>query len=103
MTGPAHDEPPFSFAHDPSAARADAPFTWCGHVHPAASLRARADRLKLPCFWIGPRIGVLPAFSRFTSGASVSPAPGERLVAVTPEGLLPLGERRGGGRGLTTL
>jgi metallophosphoesterase superfamily enzyme len=38
-----------------------------GHIHPAAVLGGRArDRLRLPCFHLGPQVGVLPAFGAFT-------------------------------------
>ena len=42
----------------------------CGHLHPMARLRGRADRLRLPCFAFdpdGPRL-VIPAFGELTGG-----------------------------------
>lgn len=69
--------------HDPAhATNEPGVFAWCGHVHPAFVLRARGDALKLPCFWIGATIGVLPAFSLFTAGASIRPVSGDRVIAV---------------------
>jgi metallophosphoesterase superfamily enzyme len=38
-----------------------------GHLHPCVKLLGRArDRMRLPCFWFGPTVGVLPAFGAFT-------------------------------------
>ena len=57
-----------------------------GHLHPCVSLSARPfDRLRLPCFWFGPRVGVLPAFGAFTGMHPIRPAAGDRVYAVTDE------------------
>ena len=48
-------------------------YVLAGHVHPAAVVCGRGgDRLRLPCFHFGPRVGVLPAFGAFT-GMHVMP------------------------------
>lgn len=58
-------------------------FVLAGHLHPGARLGGRArDSLRLPCFHIGPRVGVLPAFGEFT-GLHVMPRePGTRVWVV---------------------
>jgi len=54
-----------------------------GHLHPCVQLLGRAhDRLRLPCFWFGPAVGVLPAFGAFTGMHPIRPAPGERVFAI---------------------
>ena len=70
---------PFTFSHEPISA---AGYNWCGHLHPVVTLRAAGDRLRLPCFHLGTRVGVLPAFSALTGGAEVRGAVGERVVAI---------------------
>jgi DNA ligase-associated metallophosphoesterase len=51
-----------------------------GHWHPCVSLGGRAyDRLRLPCFWFGAEVGVLPAFGAFTGTHAIDPAPGDRI------------------------
>ena len=40
---------------------------------PWCACPAGADRLRLPCFHLGPEVGVLPAFSAFTGGLDVTP------------------------------
>lgn len=79
VTGSSLIELPFGFVHDP----VDVPVShdigawWVGHVHPCVLLGGRGDSLKLPCFIVSERVVQLPAFSTFTSGVCVRPAPGD--------------------------
>lgn len=87
---------PFAFVHDaatlgcpplPDADHASGTrgaagaFVWSGHVHPVARLRGAGHAVRLPCFVLGERGAVLPAFSRFTGGVAVGALAGERLYA----------------------
>ncbi len=45
-----------------------------GHLHPVYLLRGRGDALRLPCFVVGARQLILPAFGSFTGGFRVAPA-----------------------------
>ena len=65
-------------------------YALCGHVHPGVFLRGTADAERLPCFVLGARRAILPAFGSFTGLAIVTPAPGERLVAVAGNHLFAL-------------
>jgi len=80
VAGRAMDEGPFGFCHEPC--EREGVYTWAGHIHPLAAIRGRRDSLDLPCFWLGLRCGVLPAFSAFTGGVCVAPDPGDRVFAV---------------------
>jgi DNA ligase-associated metallophosphoesterase len=54
-----------------------------GHLHPCVGLSGRAhDRLRLPCFWFGRQVGVMPAFGSFTGMHPVPVADGDRVYAV---------------------
>jgi len=54
-----------------------AAYVLAGHVHPCVVLGGRAhQRLRLPCFHFGPRIGLLPAFGAFTGMHALRPRPG---------------------------
>jgi DNA ligase-associated metallophosphoesterase len=53
-----------------------------GHLHPCVRLSGEHDRLRLPCFWIRDELTLLPAFGEFTGGATISRAPGDRVVAI---------------------
>ena len=58
-------------------------YVLAGHLHPCVNLAGRArDRLRLPCFWFGDRVGVLPAFGDFTGMHAVRPLPGDRVFVV---------------------
>jgi DNA ligase-associated metallophosphoesterase len=82
-------EPPFRFVHDAAATRLSG-FTWSGHVHPRVTLRGGGDAVSLPCFLVGEHGAILPAFSRFTAGAPVSPGPGQRAWAIADGQVLDL-------------
>ena len=90
------DEPwavgPFLLCHEPRA-RAGG-YVLAGHLHPAVALAGRADRLRLPCFWFGREVGVLPAFGEFTGSLTVRPAAGERVFALAGEQVFELPSRR---------
>lgn len=69
---------PFVFAHVPQPSAAG--YVLAGHLHPGVALGR--ERLRLPCFWLGPRVGVLPAFGAFTGAANVPIRRGDRVFAV---------------------
>jgi uncharacterized protein len=73
-----------------------------GHIHPVARLNGRGrDSLRTPCFVVGARQIVLPAFGEFTGGALVRPRVEERLFIATERGVFdatrrdPVNERVG--------
>ena len=83
-------EPPFAYAHKPRE-RAGS-YVLCGHVHPAVLLSgAGRQRERLPCFWFGASVGVLPAFGEFTGLAEVQPATGDRVWVVADDELVAVG------------
>ncbi|MBX3404626.1 MAG: ligase-associated DNA damage response endonuclease PdeM [Phycisphaeraceae bacterium] len=86
-------EGPFAFVHDPAAAvsSGDCAVIWSGHVHPMVRLVGRGDSIGLPCFVVGERAVVLPAFSEFTGGVYVAPQPGQRLLAIADRQVIDAG------------
>lgn len=79
-----HRDGPFRFVHEPDAGVPEA-YTWAGHLHPAVRLSAGRDAVRLPCFAVGERTGVLPAFSMFTGCMTSAIGPGDRAWAITGE------------------
>ena len=78
----------FLFTHDEPRAKSDH-FVWMGHIHPVVCLRGGGDALRLPCFVIEKDVGLLPAFSLFTGGASIGGrAPNRRVFAVADESVI---------------
>jgi DNA ligase-associated metallophosphoesterase len=64
----------------------DGGYVLAGHLHPCVMLGGRAyERLRLPCFHFGAKVGVLPAFGEFTGMHAVRPGPGERIYVVSGE------------------
>jgi uncharacterized protein len=73
---------PFVLAHHPRESREG--YTLAGHLHPAVRLSGRGgERARVPCFWFGASVGVLPAFGDFTGMADIAPVPGDRVFALT--------------------
>lgn len=80
ISGPALLEP-FVLAHEPT----DDPrgHVLAGHIHPAARLHGAAGTsLRAPCFWVGPRTTILPAFGSFTGAKVIHPRAGDRVFVV---------------------
>lgn len=77
-TGAELREGPFCFRHEPEPARGA--HIIAGHVHPAFALAdGGAGRIRLPCFVVGRRATILPAFGAFTGAHVVKRQPGERI------------------------
>ena len=69
-------------------------YALCGHLHPGVRIASAGESARLPCFVLGPRRAILPAFGRFTGLAEVAGGAGERLVAIAGAALFELPERR---------
>jgi DNA ligase-associated metallophosphoesterase len=80
---------PFVLNHEPGAARAG--YALAGHIHPAVRLHGEGESLRLPCFWFGARVGVLPAFGAFTGTAEVRPREGDQVFVIAEDEVLKVG------------
>ncbi len=66
-------------------------YALAGHLHPCVKVSGKArDRLRLPCFWMRPRAGVLPAFGAFTGMAEVQPGAQDQVFAVAGDAVVAL-------------
>ena len=75
---------PFVLCHEPC--ESDAGYVLCGHVHPAFRLWGKGGMsATLPCFVIGARRMMLPAFGSFTGNALVKPAADERIAVIADD------------------
>jgi DNA ligase-associated metallophosphoesterase len=84
-----HALPPFLACHRPQSPTSG--YALCGHVHPGVRIEGRArESARLPCFLLGPRRALLPAFGRLTGLATIQPAPGEQTVVIAGERLFRL-------------
>jgi DNA ligase-associated metallophosphoesterase len=79
VAGP-HAMPPFLACHEPASPPTG--YALCGHVHPGIVVSDGHDSARLPCFVLGARRALLPAFGRFTGLATVEPASREAVFAI---------------------
>jgi uncharacterized protein len=71
----------FALCHHPRPRRGT--YVLAGHLHPCVGLDGRGfDHLRLPCFWLGDEVGVLPAFGAFTGMHPIRAAASDRVFAV---------------------
>ena len=76
--------PPFVLFHHPTESPAG--YALAGHVHPGLTLVGPALlRERLPCFVVGPRMTVLPAFGGFTGQGGIRPTPADRLYVIVEQ------------------
>jgi uncharacterized protein len=81
--------PPFLACHEPASPPTG--YALCGHVHPGVHLYGHGEQsARLPCFVLGKKHAILPAFGRFTGLAMVAPAPELRIVAIAGTALFAL-------------
>jgi len=72
---------PFALCHHPEACPDG--YVLGGHIHPGVVLEGRGRQaVKLPCFWFGKQVAVLPAFGSFTGCGRVSPCEGDQVLIV---------------------
>ncbi|AUG06299.1 ligase-associated DNA damage response endonuclease PdeM [Pseudomonas sp. S09G 359] len=81
---------PFALQHEPDAHPSH--HVLAGHVHPVYHLRGKGrQRLRLPCFLIGSRISLLPAFGAFTGGYAVEQEADCRIFVTGDHEVWPVG------------
>lgn len=80
---------PFLLCHEPQIE--DEAFVLCGHVHPSVILRDGRESLRLPCYWIGKRQAMLPAFGQFTGTGVITPAREDRVFVITEDEVVEAG------------
>jgi DNA ligase-associated metallophosphoesterase len=66
--------------HEPMTEVPEGGFNLCGHIHPAVRLSGMARQsLKIPCFWMNDRCGILPAFGTFTGTHVLKPKKSDEI------------------------
>jgi DNA ligase-associated metallophosphoesterase len=84
-----HALPPFLACHVPQVPRTG--YALCGHVHPGVPLAGRGrESVRLPCFVLGGRRALLPAFGGLTGLAIVAASPEDTIVAIAGDRLFRL-------------
>jgi DNA ligase-associated metallophosphoesterase len=66
-------------------------YFFSGHIHPGVRLQGSGRQsLCFPCFCFGKEYAILPAFSRFTGTAIISPGKEEQVFAIVDQQLVQL-------------
>lgn len=80
---------PFALQHEPDVHPSH--HVLAGHVHPVYRLRGKGrQRLRLPCFQIGERVSLLPAFGAFTGGYAVEQGDDRRIFVIGDQTVWPI-------------
>lgn len=87
--------PPFLLRHAPGVVPGS--YVLAGHVHPAITLTDGWRRHCVPAFRFAAMSGLLPSFGALTGLHETRAQSGERIVAITPGGLVPLDAASRGG------
>lgn len=81
---------PFALQHEPDPHPSH--HVLAGHVHPVYRLRGKGRQsLRLPCFQIGTRVSLLPAFGAFTGGYAVQQGNDRRIYVIGDHEVWPVG------------
>ena len=80
--------PPFLLRHTPGLVAGS--YVLSGHVHPGITLHDGWRRHRLPAFRFATGVGLLPSFGALTGLHETPVETGERIVAITPGGMVPL-------------
>jgi DNA ligase-associated metallophosphoesterase len=87
-----HPMVPFLGCHHPAAPPTG--YALCGHIHPGVSIGHPAEpSVRMPCFVLGRRRAILPAFGRLTGLAAPPLLAGDNLVAIAGRRLVRLPSR----------
>ena len=85
----------FALCHHPKQRSGE--YVLAGHLHPCVHVGGRGwDHLRLPCFWFGDDVGVLPAFGAFTGMHPIRANASDRVFAIADNvvaAMPPAGER----------
>jgi uncharacterized protein len=66
-------------------------YTFSGHIHPGVTISGGGRQsLSFPCFYFGKDYSVLPAFSLFTGTYRIRPVKGDKVFAITENGIVNL-------------
>ena len=80
---------PFVLDHHPRSSNDG--YVLSGHVHPGVRIYGTGRQMeKLPCFFFGRDVAVLPAFGDFTGLAVVEPTDGDSVYAIADETVIAL-------------
>lgn len=67
----------------------DGAYTLAGHIHPSFTLHGKGrQRERLPCFVLGERVGLVPAFGSFTGMSPINGTQGEQIFVIAGDDVI---------------
>ena len=76
------------FSHEPMETIEEGKYNIAGHIHPAVRVTGKGRQsMRLPCFYFGISLAMMPAFGYFTGAKTIIPSKGEH-VFVLGDGLI---------------
>ena len=69
--------------HEPLTVPISERYNLCGHIHPGVRLRGKGKQyLRLPCYFFGAQLGIMPAFGSFTGLYTVKPTKEDKVYVL---------------------
>lgn len=88
-----HHVAPFALHHQPPESAGT--YTLAGHVHPGFVVTGPGrQRERLPCFVVGRRGAILPAFGSFTGTLAIETTPDDRVFVIADDVVIPVSSPR---------
>lgn len=82
-------EEPFILSHEPL--KNSGLYNLAGHIHPGVKLTAKGKQnYKAPCFYLGEKNGLLPAFGNFTGLAIIPVKKNDLVYIIADEQVIPV-------------
>lgn len=72
----------FLFCHEPQTREK---FVWAGHVHPMFHISHGSESIRLPCYYIENKYGIIPAFGSMTGGHLMKSSSTSQIYVVTDQ------------------
>lgn len=80
---------PFILSHEPLEDDHEL-YNLCGHIHPGVRMFGQARQsMRLPCFYFGASMGILPAFGIFTGLHLLKPEKEDRIFVIAGSQIFP--------------
>lgn len=79
------------FTHEPMEVIEEGKYNIAGHIHPAVRVTGKGRQsMRLPCFYFGKSLALMPAFGYFTGAKTIAPSEGEHIFLLGDDMIFPM-------------
>jgi len=79
------------FSHEPLEYIEEGKYNIAGHIHPAVRVTGKGRQsMRLPCFYFGKSLALMPAFGYFTGAKTIIPSKGEHVFVLGDGMIFPM-------------